>query len=130
MAVWRLLRSWSWNAGAGRRRVGGQRTAPFRSRIGSVCARALTHPLILSFGDLAIDSGSMLTAKIARKFGRPCRHVIVPDYGEIKGIALERVRGWLRENDIRILNVAGPRDSREPGIQLAARRALVLILAP
>jgi uncharacterized protein YbjT (DUF2867 family) len=84
--------------------------------------------LILSLGDLPNESGSMLTAKIARTLGKPCRHAKI---GDLSDFAVERLREWLAHGatpPIRTLNVAGPRESREPGIQAAVRAALVRIL--
>jgi len=82
--------------------------------------------LILSLGPLPADSGSMLTGKLARRIGKPYRWFTLP-FGPL-GVQL--VREWLEENRIEILNVAGPRESREPGVHAAARRALVEILSP
>ncbi|NUM56525.1 MAG: molybdenum cofactor carrier [Candidatus Hydrogenedentes bacterium] len=36
----------------------------------------------------------------------------------------DRVAAWLRQNDIRTLNVAGPRESKHPGAHAATRAAL------
>lgn len=86
--------------------------------------------LILSIGYLTEESGSMLTSKIARKLGKPCRHFFVVEWSPVavSTTAIQMARKWLDENDIRTLNVAGPRESREPGIQAATRTALVQIL--
>lgn len=81
--------------------------------------------LILSFGPLPQDGGTMMTARIARTVGKPCFHALVPMSGDL---AIGRVRAWLEEHRIRTLNVAGPRESRERGIQEATRAALVAIL--
>lgn len=87
--------------------------------------------LILSFGPLAAESGSMLTAKIARRLGKPHRHIILDvDSPRVIGpTALQFAQRWLNENRIVTLNVAGPREGREPGIQAATRAALNAILA-
>jgi hypothetical protein len=42
---------------------------------------------------------------------------------------VERARQWLRDEAIRVLNVAGPRESSHPGIMLAARDAVLEILS-
>jgi hypothetical protein len=80
--------------------------------------------LVLSFGPLPHDSGSMLTGKLARRAGKPVRHFTLP-LGRIGGCLLVE---WLTEHQIVTLNVAGPRESREPGIQSAVHAALVNIL--
>lgn len=82
--------------------------------------------LILSLGDLPQDSGSMLTARNARKMSKPL--LAVQLWGGVTGFLISRVCGWLSVNEICVLNVAGPRESREPGIQEASRLALVQIL--
>lgn len=85
--------------------------------------------LILSFGLLPIDSGSMLTARFARKMGRTYRHIMILADGGVSRVALSRTLEWLHELRINVLNVAGPRESVEPGIQAAARKAVMDILS-
>ena len=54
--------------------------------------------------------GTKLTARLAQELGKPCLVVdldFAPDF--------DAVRDWLTANDIRILNVAGPRASQQPG---------------
>lgn len=82
--------------------------------------------LILSIGPLRFDSGSMLTAQIARTVGKPVLHVMI----DASSVSRARIRDWLREHQIRTLNVAGPRETREPGLQQAARVELGFILYP
>jgi hypothetical protein len=86
---------------------------------------ASSGTLILSLGPLRLDSGSMLTHNIARNLGKPVRHFVVDGLTKFAPFA----RRWLIEYEIRTLNVAGPTESHEPGIQEAARDALVSILA-
>ena len=40
------------------------------------------------------------------------------------------MRGWLDAHDVRVLNVAGPRESQCPGIGAEARAFLREVLAP
>ncbi len=82
--------------------------------------------LIVSLGELAVDSGSYLTAALARTVGKPCIHMTIDKLANPTGAAI--VREWLEGKSIRTLNVAGPRESREPGIQAATRGALVALL--
>lgn len=91
-------------------------------------ANVLGHDgtLIVSFGELPFDSGSMLTYQLARQYGRPCLHMIMERLEHPVGRAL--ILGWLEGRNIRTLNIAGPRESREPGLQAAACRALVALL--
>ena len=89
--------------------------------------------LILSFGPLSAETGSMLTAKIARSEGNPLLALqIEPAHNgwlRLSPVAEERVLHWLHDCRIATLNVAGPRESREPGLQAAVRTALNAILA-
>lgn len=68
--------------------------------------------LIISHGRLA--GGSALTRKLAKKYGRPWIHVDLDkvSFSHAAGI----VRAWIEQNDIEILNVAGPRASKDPSI--------------
>ncbi len=68
--------------------------------------------LILNLGEL--DGGSLATLGFSEKFEQP--HLVVQfDYG-VRERELEMVRNWLGEQAIAILNVAGPRESKRPGI--------------
>ncbi len=55
--------------------------------------------------------GTSLTIRLAKSFGRPCLTV---DLGSQPSIA--EIRDWLRRHHVQILNVAGPRESQQPGI--------------
>lgn len=116
---------------------------PERYRVGMMQSPSADYPtrtranveassgtLILSLEQIANESGSMLTAKLARKLGKPCMHVIIERDGVIGWFVRTMLVSWLEEKNILTLNVAGPRESREPGIQAAARDALVEILKP
>jgi hypothetical protein len=81
--------------------------------------------LLVSFAEI-LTGGSASTAKCARRMGRP-RHHLVLWPGLPSEVAADRVLEWLRDHAILVLNVAGPRESKEPGIQLASRRVLVPI---
>lgn len=77
--------------------------------------------LILGAGPLT--GGTRATEKHARKTGKPCMTV---DPGD--ETALGNVRSWLANNEVRILNVAGPRESSCPGIALEAERLVGALL--
>ncbi len=71
--------------------------------------------LILCRGKLS--GGTELTRRLAVEHCRPCLVVDLensPDAGE--------VRRWLVDHGVSILNVAGPRESQNPGIGEAARQ--------
>lgn len=62
------------------------------------------------------DGGTAFTIKIAQELGRPCLVVDLTDERE-PDTAVE----WIREGGFHLLNVAGPRESKKPGIyELAA----------
>lgn len=84
--------------------------------------------LLVSFAEF-LTGGSASTVRCARRMGRPCpcRHLVLSD--PLSEVATQRVLDWLRDHAVRILNIAGPRESKEPGVQVAARRALVPIFA-
>ena len=77
--------------------------------------------LILHRGSL--HGGTALTLRLARRYRRPVLTVDLDD-----GPEPEAVKDWLDRTAIRVLNVAGPRESGSPGIQEAARRFLRNVL--
>ncbi len=80
--------------------------------------------LIVSRGPLT--GGSLLTLQFARKHARPCLHInfetiIVFD-------AAIDVYEWLKGHDLRVLNVAGPRASKDAGIYELTWNLLEMVL--
>jgi hypothetical protein len=70
------------------------------------------------------DRGTRLTIEIARRLGKPCRTVDLsrnPDAAAVED--------WIVGNQIAILNVAGPRESKTPGIYEEAVQFLPRLLA-
>ena len=67
--------------------------------------------------------GTALTVALAREQGRP---VLVLDLSRRPDP--DRVVEWARAEAVSVLNVAGPRESQQPGIQEEARRLLVVAL--
>jgi hypothetical protein len=65
--------------------------------------------LILTLG--AADGGTRRTAESARRMGKAC---LVVDLDAAD--ALEKTRMWIAEVRPHVLNIAGPRDSKQPGI--------------
>lgn len=113
---------------------------PLKYRVGMMQSASAAYPvrtranveassgtLILSLGPLPNESGSMLTAKYARQQAKPCRHIELSEHG-LSTFEVDHFREWLAYFNIRTLNVAGPRESREPGIQAATCAALIAIL--
>lgn len=67
--------------------------------------------------------GTATTINVARDLGRP---LLVIDPNEADDI--EPVVVWLRERDVAVLNVAGPRESTAPGIYAEARQFVARLL--
>lgn len=82
-----------------------------------------TGTLIVS-PDVELTGGSWQTRDFARSHRRPCLHVRPQEAG-----VADRVLAWIAEQRVGVLNVAGPRESRHPGIYRAARDLIVGVLA-
>ena len=61
-----------------------------------------------------MSGGTLLTAGLARRLARPLLHLAKAD-GPAAGQA-ELLRQFIEQHEIRVLNVAGPRESGEPGV--------------
>lgn len=70
-----------------------------------------------------LEGGTALTQSEAEARGKPVLHVRPDD-----SVPVPMIRAWGTENDVRILNVAGPRASEEEGIYGAARETLDALL--
>jgi len=73
--------------------------------------------LIISRG--ALTEGSDLTRQLAVKHSRPWLHTDLERIGVAE--AVRAICAWLESNGISVLNVAGPRASKDPGIYRLAR---------
>lgn len=76
--------------------------------------------LIINIG--ALDGGTLATKTFAQKLGRPY-FVAQLDTDTLDSIALCIVE-WLQAHSIQTLNVAGPRESKRPGIYCLTRELL------
>lgn len=76
--------------------------------------------LILNLG--ALEDGSLATEGFALRLGRPA--LVIQLDGGIRKEDIERALAWMREHNVEKLNVAGPRESKRPGIYEATRRFL------
>lgn len=76
----------------------------------------------LVMGSLASSRGTALTRRLARTYGRPFLG-FEPDQHEGVGSILD----WMQGHDIRVLNVAGPRESECPGIYDEVRSVLEVL---
>jgi hypothetical protein len=77
--------------------------------------------LILCRGPL--QGGTALTLRFAQRFDKPC---LVVDLLQTPDVS--DVQRWMRDEEARVLNVAGPRESSSPGISQQAREFLVEVL--
>lgn len=86
----------------------GSRRYEVRTRIN---VRAADGTLVLNLGELS--GGTLLTVTYAQRRHRPCLLVQLdaPDRP-----SPEDVLCWIGDSGIRVLNVAGPRESKAPGI--------------
>ena len=69
--------------------------------------------LVLTPGEPA--GGTALTVALAEQLGKPL--LVIDLTGPVRA---DDVRKWLQSQPIRILNVAGPRESEQPGVQARA----------
>ncbi|QDU40030.1 Putative molybdenum carrier [Maioricimonas rarisocia] len=70
-----------------------------------------------------LNGGTALTADVAASLGRPCLVVDPASAG-----SANTARQWMKTHSIRVLNVAGPRESSDPGIYEVALRFLRRLL--
>lgn len=68
--------------------------------------------LILSRGRLT--GGSRYTGEVAGRLGRPCLHLDLAELSEAE--AVRRAQAWIDAERVGVLNVAGPRASKDPGL--------------
>lgn len=77
--------------------------------------------LILSRGSLR--GGTALTKTFAERYRRP--YLVV----DLRSVTTLQVHDWLAANSIRVLNVAGPRESSQPGIARQASAFLRMLFS-
>jgi hypothetical protein len=66
-----------------------------------------------------LTGGSKSTVEFARKHGKPCMHLCAGD----KTVA-DALRVFVEKHGVKVLNVAGPRASKEPGVGEFVMRTL------
>lgn len=70
-----------------------------------------------------LSGGTRYTDRMCKKHGQPCFRIDLK-----RPLQLREAQEWLAANAIRVLNVAGPRQSSQPGIAVEARDVLLAIL--
>lgn len=78
--------------------------------------------LVLSRGQPT--QGTALTIELAAQYGKPCLVLDINDQPSASA-----VRGWAAEHTVHVLNVAGPRESKCPGIYREALAFLRAVLS-
>ncbi|NDV21555.1 putative molybdenum carrier protein [Desulfovibrio sp. JC022] len=68
------------------------------------------------------SKGTALTIRLARKHGKPIA-VISLDRRD----AAQTIRAWITAHNIKVMNVAGPRESGAPGINQKTRELLIAL---
>lgn len=80
--------------------------------------------LVLAPDPAHLSPGTKKTVTLAAKHRKPARiSPLLPPFPDVRETA-----AWLETNDIRILNVAGPRESKNPGIQVLAQAYVARLL--
>jgi hypothetical protein len=64
--------------------------------------------------------GTALTIRLTRRHGKPCLVIDLKKPADSSSL-----KTWLEKNRIRVLDVAGPRESKKPGISRLAYEFLV-----
>lgn len=80
--------------------------------------------LIMSHGTLT--GGSEYTRDMAMGHGRPWLHIDLNGTGSLQ--AAEQIKYWLAEHEIEVLNIAGPRASKDPAIYRSTTDVLERVL--
>lgn len=84
--------------------------------------------LLLSFAR-ELAGPAAFVARAAESQRKAYLHVVLPagDRSQMPEAVASEIRAWIRDAPISVLNVAGPTEDEEPGIQAATRDALVWI---
>lgn len=84
--------------------------------------------LLLSFSK-RLTGGTKLTLEHVKAQKKPCKHLVLPrGRGVVPAEVTSAVWEWLQVMRVNVLNVAGPRESKEPGIQAATKRVIAGLL--
>lgn len=82
--------------------------------------------LILHRGPLF--AGTALTAHCAERLGKPLMLVDLNSASASAPVPVDAIRDWLQQHRVRVLNVAGPRESEAPGITDESRALIERLL--
>ncbi len=70
-----------------------------------------------------LAGGTLLTHRLAKRWDKPLMRVRLE-----RTIDYDRIAAWIIEHQIRILNIAGPRGSSEPGLQRLTEQIVTKLL--
>ncbi len=73
--------------------------------------------------------GTALTIRLASRHKKPCLVVSLDGATDTEEM-VRHIRRWGKTHGIRVLNVAGPRESEKPGIQAAVTSVMREVLRP
>ena len=107
----------------GRYRVGEMPTPDYAARTEQNVIES-DGTVIISHGPL--DGGSALTEIYAKRHERPYIHLDMERLSIVK--AANTLQQWIEADTIRVLNVAGPRESRDPHIYRVTEAVLEALL--
>lgn len=80
--------------------------------------------LLLSFAS-TLTGGSKFTVDHVKHQRKPCKHLVLPrGRGVVPVEVTLALWDWLEEQRIGVLNIAGPRESKERGLQAAVERTI------
>lgn len=79
------------------------------------------------FGN-SLSNGSRLTKRYCHQTGKPLLHIPFEAGAPTADQAADQIVAWLAANSIRVLNVAGNRESLAPGIGAFVRKVIFMAL--
>ena len=74
-----------------------------------------------------LGNGTALTKQIAERLNKPC---ILISLDKAFAVKIEELHSWMEVNEIKTLNIAGPRESSNPGIYNVTLRFLEMAFWP
>lgn len=86
---------------------------------------------LILVSDKRLTGGTLLTHKLAVEHRRPVRVVVLDDWEFKPESMIDRrawFESWVRARSVKVLNVAGPRESKCPGIYDLAKAFLLEVL--
>ncbi|WP_420584407.1 putative molybdenum carrier protein [Ruegeria sp.] len=86
---------------------------------------AIDSDATLIFQSGSASPGTQLTVTFAQEAGKP---YLIVDLRDGPEACARRIKAWLLDNTIDVLNIAGPRASEAPGIGVKVRATLAKIL--